>query len=201
MRYRSYKGSTTAFFVLVLVIGSIGLACGRPASDTNTNVTTSPTPSPDPCAGVPDDFIRYAIYGQIDKDITIPRLQINVWVEKGVVTLTGFVNDDAQKAKVIGIAENTKCVVKPVNVDKFYGCLPGTPVQPDNLGGCGTGWVRCGDICVPDHCFWNDAPSASTTPTPVPSPSGTACPRTPTPTPTPGNNSNTSPKPSSTTKY
>jgi hypothetical protein len=137
-------------------------------------------------------MIKYAIYGQITKDTSIPIQQVNVSVDKGVVTLIGFVMNSTQKAKVIGMAEATSCVKKPVNTEQFYDCAPGKPVQPDSVGGCGSGWARCGDICVPDHCFWNEAPAPGTTPSPViPKSSATPCPPTATPTPTPGTNTNT----------
>src|SRR4030095_4647396 len=100
-------------------------ACGgRPEGNTNTNAntTTSPTPTPDPCAAVTDDMIIFAINGQLSKDPEIfPQIkQINVWVKAGVVTLTGWVSDSDRYAKVVGIAENTTCVKKPVNVDNFF---------------------------------------------------------------------------------
>ena len=202
MRNRSYIGSLTTLFVLVIAVGFMGSACGTNQDNNanNANNTMTPVTTPDVCASVTDDWIKFTIYGQIAHDTSIPIKQINVSVEKGVVTLTGFVNNSEQKANVVRIAENTLCAKKPVNVDNFYDCAR-PPVQPDSLGGCGAGWVRCGDICVPNHCFWNDAPAPGTTPSPVtPATSATPCPPTPTPKPSPDSNTNKPAAPSN-SKY
>src|SRR4051812_1550956 len=116
MRNRSI-GSLTALFVLVTAVGLTGLACGTMQGNNanNANVTMTPATTPDPCAGVTDDMIKFAILGQIVKDMSIPIKQINISVDKGVVTITGFVNNSDQKATVVKIAENTSCVKKPVN--------------------------------------------------------------------------------------
>ena len=204
MRNRSYIGSLSALFALVIAIGLIGLACGKITDNNanNANNTMTPVTTPDLCGSITDDMIKFAIIGQITKDMSIPIKQINVAVEKGVVTLTGFVNSSEQKAAVVGIAENTTCVKRPVNVDKFYDCAPGPPVQPDNVGSCGPGWYRCGDICVPNRCFWNDAPAPGTTPSPLPSSSITPCPSTtPTLTPKPSPDSNSNKQTSTSNKY
>lgn len=205
MRDRSYFGTLIALCVLAVAIGIFGLACGKmEGNNINANVTASPTPTTDPCATMVD-----SIYGKLVKDPDIYPVvkQINISATAGAVTVTGWVNTPAIYAKVLDIVKGSSCV-KSVDSSKFYGCAPGQPVQPDNLGGCGSGYVRCGDICVPDHCFWNEAPASGTTPTPVPTPSGaTSCSLTPTPTPstnsntTPGNNTNTKSNSNSNAKY
>jgi len=162
MRNRSYIGSLTALFVLVIVIGLISLACGRAEgnnANTNANVTISPTPTPDPCAAVKDSTIVDAIYGKLIKNPDIFPLikQINISATAGAVTVIGWVDTAAKTTEVIDTVKGVECV-KTVDSTQFYDKAPGPPVQPGV--GCGQGWVRCGDICVPDHCFWsNDAPS------------------------------------------
>jgi len=202
MRNRSYISSLTALFVLVIAIGLIGLACGKITDNNanNANNTMTPVTTPDLCT---NQMITDAIYIKLMKaGLASPLKQINVGVDAGMVTLTGFVNNSAEKAIVVGIVENTSCVKKPVNVDKFYDCAPGPPVQPDNVGGCGPGWYRCGDICVPNRCFWNDAPAPGTTPSPLPSSSITPCPSTtPTLTPKPSPDSNSNKQTSTSNKY
>jgi len=205
MRNRSYIGSLTALFVLVIAIGLIGLACGGNMQGNNANNTMTPVTTPDECT---NDKIRDAIIIRLlQAGLASPLKQINVSVNARVVTLIGFVNNNAEKVIVVDIAQHTSsCVTEPVNVDKFYDCAPGPPVQPESVGGgCGS-WFRCGDICVPDRCFWNPAPPPGSTPSPVPASSATPCPRTPTPTATtkPTQESNTN-KPTassnSNTKY
>jgi hypothetical protein len=194
VRDRSYSNPLIALFLTIAVSGLLGVACGGSSNQGNKNTTLdtpSPSPTPDPCA---DGTIVDMIYSKFLKDPDIfPKIkQINVYATGGAVTVVGWVDTPAKMAKVIDIAKNTNKCVKSVDSSKFYGCAPGSPVQPDNVGGCGN-WVRCGDICVPpDHCFWNEAPPPGTTPSPVPTPSGaTSC--SPTPTPTPGTNSNSTP--------
>ena len=168
----------------------------------------TPATTPDTCT---NDNVTNAIYIDLLKaGLASPLKQINVTWDAGVVTLTGFVNNSAEKATVVGIAEHptsySSCVTRPVNVEHFSDCAPGPPVQPESVGGgCGS-WFRCGDICVPDRCFWGPHPSASTTPSPVPASSAPTCAPSPTstlsPKPTPTQESNTN-KPTSTanTKY
>jgi len=144
----------------------------------------TPVTTPVDCS---DEKIRNDIYIKLfQSELASPIKQINVSVNARVVTLIGFVNNNAEKIKVVDIAQHTSsCVTEPVNVDKFYDCAPGPPVQPDRIGnGCGAGWFRCGDICVPDRCFWNPAPQPSTTPSPAPASSATPCAPTPTPSQT-----------------
>src|SRR6186713_2576596 len=120
MRNRSYISSLTALFVLVIAIGLIGLACGKITDNNanNANNTMTPVTTPDLCT---NQMVTDAIYIKLMKaGLASPLKQINVGVDAGMVTLTGFVNNSAEKAIVVGIVENTSCVKKPVNVDKFY---------------------------------------------------------------------------------
>ena len=150
--------------VLAIAIGLIGLACGGSTPQGNTN-TSLGTPTPDPCAPFTDEVIVNMIYGKLIKDRDIfPQIkQINIYAISGAVTLLGWVDTAALSTKVIDIVKNISPCVKSVDSSKFYDHAPGPPLQwspslPGN--GCGQGLVRCGDLCVPDHCFWPvDAPS------------------------------------------
>ena len=183
MRDRSHFATLIALCFLTIAIGVLGLACGKMEGN-NTNTTASPTPTPDPCAAVKDGTIVDSIYGKLIKDPDIfPVIkQINVTATAGAVTVTGWVNGATIATKVLDIVKSAACV-KSVDSSQFYDHTP-NPTQPDSLGACGPGLIRCGDICVPDHCFWTtDAPS------PVATNSNTK-PATNSSS-TPGNNTNT----------
>ncbi len=154
---RSYLNSLAALCLITIISGFGGLGCGGVAKNgsqaNNTLDSPTPTPTPDLCAGLPDDMIMNAIYGQIarDKDLAGEFKQINVTVKAHVVTLYGWVATADQHDKVIDMAKKTYCVTG-VNADNFYGTSsnPTIPVA----GNCANGYTHCGDICIPttDHC-------------------------------------------------
>src|SRR6476620_615242 len=103
MRNRSYMGSLAAFFVLVTVIGLVGIACGgrmEGNNANNANNTMTPVTTPNLCT---NDTVRNAIYSDLIRaGLSSPLKQINVSWDNGLVTLIGFVNNGAEKAIVVG---------------------------------------------------------------------------------------------------
>jgi hypothetical protein len=97
-----------------------------------------------------DAQIVDAIYGRIVRaspELSAQIRQINVVAAKGVITLTGWVGTEAQKAQVIELATKSECV-KSVDSSNFYG-QPDNPTRPSPAGSCSGNTVKCGDICIP----------------------------------------------------
>lgn len=170
MKGRSH--SLIALFLAIVVSGLLGVACGGNQGNKNTTLDTpSPSPSPNLCGSITDGMLVDMIYAKLIKDPDIfPKIkQINIYASAGAVTIMGWADDAAKFAKVIDTAKTISPCVKSVDSTKFYDHAPGPPLQwnPNLPGnGCGPGLVRCGDVCVPDRCFWsNDAPSPMPTST------------------------------------
>jgi len=161
-----------ALFLAIVVSGLLGVACGGSSNQGNKNTTLdtpSPSPSPNLCGSITDSMLVDMIYAKLIKDPDIlPEIkQIDIYAIADAVTIVGWADDAAKSTKVIDIAKNISPCVKSVDSSKFYDHAPGPPLQwnPNLPGnGCGPGLVRCGDLCVPDRCFWvNEAPSQGPT--------------------------------------
>lgn len=89
------------------------------------------------CSKTTDAEIVSAIYDKIEAKYPALMKKINVRIDKGVVTLEGWVNLDEVKKDIKKLAKQVKCVKKIKN-DLKVGI--GT--------GCGPGQKACGDICI-----------------------------------------------------
>jgi len=106
---------------MVTLSGTVASAGGRTravaiakATDGVKGVTDNLTVAAYPVGGVSDGWIKSRIYGQFITEKALDNSNINVDVDKGVVTLKGTVRSEAGRTRAMAIAKATNGV-KNVN--------------------------------------------------------------------------------------
>ena len=163
---RFVSTSIALFCALALFACIAFIGCGRPEGNANANgntALTSPTPSTVvDCQTAGHDAIMKAIYDALSNNKTYgpQEWQFNITENGKKVTIIGWSPDYVDITKLVTTTA-MGCTVDAVN---FVGKAPDLGANYRLIRACPTGYVPCGDICIPagEYCMIrNDTPSTS----------------------------------------